>query len=215
MKITDRSENEESRVQKQLENISIDDAALVRQCQEGDSRAMQRLIVKYQDRIYNTVLKISGNRDDAAELTQDTFVKVIEKVNTFKYESTFYTWLFRIAVNLTLNYCSRRLKLKMHSIDRPVTTDAEKGAGKLSDFLANRNSFNPVLLAQRKETCQIIAQALTKLDDQQRAIIVLRDIEQMAYAEIAETMDMELGTVKSRLSRARNGLRNILEVMLK
>jgi RNA polymerase sigma-70 factor (ECF subfamily) len=214
MKIPDRAENEESKVQKQLENISIDDAALVRQCQEGDPRAMQRLIVKYQDRIYNVVLKISGNRDDAAELTQDTFVKFIEKVDTFKYKSTFYTWLFRIAVNLTLNYCSRRSKVPMLSIDASVSNGADKGNGKLSDFLANRNSFNPVLLAQRKETCRIIVQALTKLDDRHRAIIVLRDIEQMAYAEIAEIMELELGTVKSRLSRARKGLQKILEVML-
>lgn len=214
MKTPNCAENEEPRVQKQLENISIDDAALVRQCQAGDSRAMQRLIVKYQDRIYNTVLKISGNRDDAAELTQDTFVKFIEKVDTFRYESTFYTWLFRIAVNLTLNYCSRRLKVPMHSIDASVSNDAGKETGKLGSFLANRNSSNPVLLAQRKETCRIIVQALTKLDDRHRAIIVLRDIEQMAYAEIAETMDLELGTVKSRISRARKGLRKILEVTL-
>ncbi len=201
-------------MQKQLENISIDDAVLVKQCQGGDSRAMQRLIIKYQDRIYNTILKISGNRDDAAELTQDTFVKFIEKIDTFKYRSSFYTWLFRIAVNLSLNYCSRRLKVTMQSIDASASPDSSKGSGKLSAFLVNRNASNPVLLAQKKETCEIIAQALTKLDDQHRAIIVLRDIEQMAYAEIAETLDLELGTVKSRLSRGRNGLRKILEVML-
>ena len=202
-------------MQEQLENISIDDAALVRQCQKGDSRAMQRLIVKYQDRIYNVVLKISGNRDDAAELTQETFVKVIEKVGSFKYKSTFYTWLFRIAVNLTLNYCNRRFKMSMQSLDAAVSHEADDCRQKLCSFLVDNKSSDPIVLAQRKETGVIVSQALSRLDDQQRTIVVLRDIEQMAYIEIAEAMELELGTVKSRLSRARKSLRKILEAMLK
>ncbi|MBW8036491.1 MAG: sigma-70 family RNA polymerase sigma factor [Planctomycetes bacterium] len=202
-------------MQGQLENISIDDAALVRQCQKGDSAAMHRLIVKYQDRIYNVVLKISGNRDDAAELTQETFVKVIEKVETFGYRSTFYTWLFRIAVNLTLNYCSRSNKMAMRSLDTTVSGDGEDCRRQLGSFLVDNKSSDPIKLAQRKETIEIVTQALSELDDQQRTIVVLRDIEQMAYIEIAEAMDLELGTVKSRLSRARKNLRKILEAMLK
>jgi len=202
-------------VQGQLENISIDDAALVRQCQKGDSAAMQRLIVKYQDRIYNVVLKISGNRDDAAELTQETFVKVIEKIGTFGYRSTFYTWLFRISVNLTLNYCSRSNKVPMRSLDAMVSAEAGECRRKLGSFLVDTKSSDPTELAQRKETIEIVMQALSQLDAHQRTIVVLRDIEQMAYVEIAEAMDLELGTVKSRLSRARKSLRKILEAMLK
>lgn len=202
-------------MQGQLENISIDDAALVRQCQKGDSAAMQRLIVKYQDRIYNVVLKISGNRDDAAELTQETFVKVIEKVETFGYRSTFYTWVFRIAVNLTLNYRSRGIKVPMRSLDATVSTDADHCRRKLGSFLVDNKSSDPVALAQRKETIEIVKQALSQLDDRERTIVVLRDIEQMSYFEIAEAMELELGTVKSRLSRARKSLRKILEAMLK
>jgi RNA polymerase sigma-70 factor (ECF subfamily) len=176
---------------------------------------MQRLIIKYQDRIYNVVLKISGNRDDAAELTQETFVKVIEKVESFGYRSTFYTWLFRIAVNLTLNYCNRSNKMPMRSLDATVSSDAEDCRLKLGSFLVDNKSSDPIKLAQRKETIGIVTQALSELDDQQRTIVVLRDIEQMSYIEIAEAMDLELGTVKSRLSRARKSLRKILEAMLK
>lgn len=202
-------------MQGQLENISIDDAALVRQCQKGDSAAMQRLIIKYQDRVYNVVLKISGNRDDAAELTQETFVKVIEKIGTFAYKSTFYTWLFRIAVNLTINYCNRRFKVPMKSLDAEVSPGAGDCSKKLGSFLIDSKTCDPQVLAQRKETGEIIARAFTKLDDEQRTIVVLRDIEQMAYVEIAGAMELELGTVKSRLSRARKSLREILEAMLK
>lgn len=88
-------------------SINIDDSVLVRQSQGGDVMAMERLIIKYQNRIFNVVLKMCGNSDDAAELTQETFVKVIESIEKFKGRSSFYTWLFRIAVNLTLNYCQR------------------------------------------------------------------------------------------------------------
>ena len=87
------------------EQINIDDSELVRQCKQGDSVAMERLILKYQNRIYNVILKICADPDDAAELTQETFVKIIENIDKFQGKSKFYTWAFRIAVNLTLNYC--------------------------------------------------------------------------------------------------------------
>ena len=84
---------------------SIDDMVLIRQCREGDSASMERLILRYQNRIYNVILRICADTDDAAELTQETFVKVIENLSRFEGRSSFYTWAFRIAVNLTLNYC--------------------------------------------------------------------------------------------------------------
>jgi RNA polymerase sigma-70 factor (ECF subfamily) len=204
-----------SSVEKQLENIVIDDVVLVRQCQDGDSAAMQRLIVKYQDRIYNVIFKICSNKDDAAELTQETFVKFIEKINTFKMQSAFYTWLFRIAVNLSLNFCRRRFKVKMHSIDTPVGPEAESACQQLKDFFADTKEIDPAVAAQNREVGEIIVKALGRLEDKQRAAVVLRDIEGMAYAEIAESLDVEIGTVKSRISRGRESLRQILKTVLK
>ena len=104
-------------VESENENISIDDNTLVRKCQDGDLEATERLIVRYQDRIYNVILKIVGNKDDAAELTQETFVKVIENIDNFQGRSSFYTWAFRIAVNLTLNYCQRNARFRFSSLD--------------------------------------------------------------------------------------------------
>ena len=98
-------------------NINIDDSALVQQCQKGDSQALETLIIKYQGRIYNVILKICANPDDAAELTQETFVKVMENLDKFARRSSFYTWIFRIAVNLTLNYCKRKVKLGFRSLE--------------------------------------------------------------------------------------------------
>jgi RNA polymerase sigma-70 factor (ECF subfamily) len=192
---------------------SLDDAVLVQQCRQGDSAAAERLILKYQNRIYNAILRICANPDDAAELTQDTFVKIIENIDKFEGRSSFYTWAFRIGVNLTLNYCQRSVKLGLKSLDAEDNDD-DKDKGALKEVLTDNSLPDPAVVAQNKELCRIVVKALRKLDDAQRAVIVLRDIEGMNYAQIAEVLDIELGTVRSRLSRARTNLREIMETLL-
>jgi RNA polymerase sigma-70 factor (ECF subfamily) len=199
----------------QVQNITLDDHMLVRQCKQGDSDAMGRLILKYQDRIYNTILKICANKDDAAELTQETFVKVIERINSFKGQSAFYTWLFRVAVNLTYNYCKRRVKLPTYSLEHLTGQQFGDSRAELKTILTDESTIDPAQIAQNREIGQIALAALSKLDEDHRIVIVLRDIEGMAYNEIAETLQVELGTVKSRLSRARANLKSILETVLK
>jgi RNA polymerase sigma-70 factor (ECF subfamily) len=194
-------------------NVNIDDAVLVRQSQAGDVAAMEKLILRYQNRIYNLILKICANPDDAAELAQETFVRVIENIDGFQLRSSFYTWIFRIAVNLTLNHCKRSTRLGFTSID--AERDSQDAPAKmLKQILADERSPEPDAIAQKKELCEIIIKALMKLDEAQRVVIVLRDIEGMNYAHIAETLEVKPGTVKSRLSRARNALREIMEAML-
>ena len=195
-------------------NINIDDAVLVEQCRRGDSAATERLILKYQNRIYNAILKICANADDAAELTQETFVKVIENIDKFAGRSGFYTWAFRIAVNLTLSYCKRKVKLGYRSLDAEVDEHNGQAGRVLKEFLCDDSSPDPAVVAQNQELCEIVIKALMKLDDAQRAVVILRDIECMNYAQIAEVLDIELGTVKSRLSRARSNLREIMEAVL-
>lgn len=202
-------------MQKQLEKTIIDDDILVRQSQHGDSVATGRLITKYQDRIYNAILKICANSHDAAELTQETFVKCIEKINTFEGKSAFYTWLFRIAVNLTLNYCKRRARTQAQSLQAVVATESDGAAVELGAFLADQSAADPAVLAEDAEIGEIVLGALANLDDHHRAVMILRDIEGMNYSEIAETLRIEVGTVKSRLSRARANLREILKAVLK
>jgi len=195
-------------------DISIDDGVLVEQFQRGDSAAMEQLILRYQNRIYNVILKICANADDAAELTQETFVKVIENIDEFEGRSGFYTWAFRIAVNLTLNYCKRSVKLGIRSLDAENDEHNRQARGVLKEFLSDDSSPDPAVVAQNKELCEIAIKSLMRLDESQRAVVVLRDIEGMNYAQIAKVLDVELGTVKSRLSRARSNLREILERML-
>ena len=198
----------------QTTNISIDDSILVHQCRQGDSAAMERLILKYQNRIYNVILKICANPDNAAELTQETFVKVIENIEQFQGKSSFYTWAFRIAVNLTLNYCKKQVKIAFRSLDAEQDIDSDRAKQQLKDFLNDKSCPEPAEIAQNRELCQIAMKSLMELDDDQRAVVILRDIEGMNYAQIAEVLDIELGTVRSRLSRARSNLRDIMEDFL-
>jgi len=176
---------------------------------------MEQLILKYQNRIYNVILKICANPDDAAELTQDTFVKIIENIGRFERRSSFYTWAFRIGVNLTLNYCQRSAKHGFSSLDADDNEHSQHAKTQLKEFLSDDSSPDPAAVAQNKELGEIVVETLMKLDDAQRTVIVLRDIEGMNYAEIANVLGVELGTVKSRLSRARSSLRELLEATLR
>lgn len=196
-------------------NINIDDSVLVQQSQMGDTTAMERLILKYQNRIYNVILKMCGNHDDASELAQEAFVKVIESIEKFQGKSSFYTWLFRIAVNLTLNHCQRSTRTATRSLDAEETESDGSASQMLRECLSDERAIDPAVLAQSRELCELAKKCLLRLDEPQRAVVVLRDIEGMDYAQIADVLNIELGTVRSRLSRARSNLREILEAMLK
>ncbi len=195
--------------------VPINDATLLERWRRGDSAAMEKLILKYQSRIYNVILKICANPDDAAELTQDTFVKIIQSIDKFQGKSSFYTWAFRIAVNLTLNYCQRNTRIALQSLDaEDEGYHSQMQANQaLKEFLTDGKSPDPATAAQNKELCDIVVKSLMRLDDAQRTVIVLRDIEGMNYAQIAKVLDIELGTVRSRLSRGRSRLREILEAI--
>ena len=142
-------------MQSQMANVNIDDAVLVERCRKGDSNAMERLVLRYQNRIYNVILKICANTDDAAELTQETFVKVIESIEKFEGRSSFYTWAFRIAVNLTLNYCKRNVKLGFRSLDADESSHDSSDKKQLREFLSDESSPDPAAVAQNKELCDI------------------------------------------------------------
>ena len=195
-------------------SISIDDNELIERCRRGDIAALERLVLKYQKRLYNVILRICPNPDDAAELTQETFVKIIENVDKFKGRSSFYTWAFRIAVNLTLNHCRRHAKLGFRSLDADEREMTDRTATALREFLADDRAPDPATVAQNREVCEVIGKALNQLEESQRAVIVLRDIEGMSYAQMAQVLGIELGTVRSRLSRARGHFRQIVEAML-
>ena len=201
-------------VQRKASSIKIGDDVLVEQCQQGDISAMERLILKYQNRLYNVILRICSNPDDAAELTQETFVKIIENIGRFEGKSRFYTWAFRIAVNLTINYCRKNARLGFKSLDSDDTEVGERTSQALREFLRDEKSPDPVGVAQNRELCELVSQTIMALEEDHRAVLVLRDIEGMSYAQIAQVLEIELGTVRSRISRARSKFKEILEAII-
>jgi RNA polymerase sigma-70 factor, ECF subfamily len=194
--------------------IPLDDALLVEQVRSGDMAAFSRLVTKYQDRVVNTCWRISGNMDDAQDLAQEAFLRAMQSIEAFQQKSGFYTWLFRIAVNLSISHrrkAARVVKLSLHGPDGRWRSDhqAAKLVGRVT-----RDSDEPSSRLSAKETTALVTEGLEQLDDEYRSVIVLRDIEGFDYQQIAEILEMPIGTVKSRLHRARMDLRGRLAPVL-
>jgi RNA polymerase sigma-70 factor (ECF subfamily) len=195
------------------EPIASDDLALVQRFRQGDKDAFSLLIVKYQDRIYNMLLRMCGQPADAEELAQEAFLRAMERIEQFRGKSKFYTWLFRIAANLAISHRRRGARIKFHSLSGPEDGDSSSGDARTSPLAARRQS-GPQEAAVAAETNQRVMDALGELDEEFRLVIVLRDIEDMDYAQVADVMNVPMGTVKSRLHRARTILRDSLRDLL-
>jgi RNA polymerase sigma-70 factor (ECF subfamily) len=185
--------------------IAFEDAALVEQCRRGDLSAVGPLIEKYQDRVFNTCWRLCGNSDDAADLTQEAFVKAMEAIGTFDGRSRFYTWVFRIAVNLALSH--RRKVARQRTVSLPGAAD---GAGGSEAGWPAADVPRPDEVAAAREEQARVTAALGELEDEHRTMLVLRDMEAFDYQQIAEILSIPVGTVKSRMHRARLALREKL-----
>jgi len=184
----------------------LEDVELVKRAKAGKSDAFGTLIVKYQDRVYNAVWRISGHAEDARDLTQEAFLKALQRITSFREDSGFYTWIFRIAVNLALT--ARRSNRVRRTVELDETHDmvASQAVGlmRYTDEVSDNRHLQDRLL-----------EAMQSLDEGQRAVVVLRDIEDMNYQTISEILDVPVGTVKSRLHRGRMALREALMPILR
>ncbi len=189
--------------------VHLDDDALVTLVRNGDMQAFGVLVGRYQDRVFNLVYRMCSRRAEAEELAQDAFVKALERIDQFKGNSRFYTWLFRIAANLTISHQRRYKRVRFHSIDGASEDDAP--AENLTAEIAQRRAPDPATAAEVAETRDMVTEALAAMEEPFRIVLVLRDMQDMDYAEIAQVLDVPVGTVKSRLFRARGLLRERLE----
>lgn len=160
------------------------------------------LVQKYQDRLYNTVVHVVGNAEDAKDVVQEAFVQAFLKLDTFQGASAFYTWLYRIAFNIAATH--RRRRIAMRSVEQ---VRRDEGRGKDGED-------NPAEHAQRNERCQQVREAIAQLNEEYRLVLVLREIDGCCYESIAEILDLPVGTVRSRLHRARLQLREDLKEVL-
>ena len=182
-----------------------EDALVTALCQ-GEEQAYEILIQRYQQPVYNLVCRLMSDPADASDIVQEVFLKVFRNIGKFRGNSSLKTWIYRIAVNEAYNHrrwFSRHLR-------REVALAADTDAPSYADSLADP-SRTPYDLAADRETRALVEAALENLNPKFRAAVVLRDIEDLSYEEIAVVLEVSLGTVKSRILRGREALRKVLE----
>lgn len=176
---------------------------LVSKAKKNDILAFEKLVQIYQNRVYSICLQFSGNRDDAQDLAQEAFIRAYRAMESFRNEADFGTWLHRITVNVCLNSRRKNGGRQIVSLDEPY--QGEDG-GEIRHEVASEEG-NPLRALEEKEFHTLVQTALKSLSDVHRKVLVLREIEGYSYEEVSKMLDCTLGTVKSRLSRAREVMR--------
>ena len=181
-----------------------EDPELVRRCQEGDHQAFRALVERYEGRIYNLACSIVADREEARDAAQTAFIRAYQALPGFRADAGFYTWLYRIAVNVCLNAAQKeRRRRDSTSLDDLLET----GHFTPEQLWERRTPHNDL---ERLRLQEIIREIMGRLSPDHRLVIVLKDIEGLSQEEISETLSCSVGTVKSRLSRARAHLRDLL-----
>ena len=192
---------------------------LFRRAVAGDRSAFGQLVVIYQDRVYTAVLRMVGDRDEAAELTQEAFAKALANLTTFRGDAHPYTWLFRIATNGVITRLRQAKRRRTFSLDGLTGTnggDARPAdqAANLLDRVRSQAAADPAAVAETRERAAQVVAALGRVDPEHRAVLVMRDVDGLDYQQMADVLGLPLGTLKSRLFRARLALRDQLKTYM-
>lgn len=177
---------------------------LVARAKAGDDEAFAQLMHDNEKRIYNLTLRMTGNPEDAMDLAQEAFLNAWRGLKFFQGDSTFSTWVYRLASNACIDHLRR--KKRRQDISAPMPTDEESDSQ--PDIPDDR--FRPDQELERRELRRAVVRGLDQLSDEHRQVLVMRELNGLSYQEIADILDLEAGTVKSRIARARNSLRKIL-----
>ena len=188
-----------------------DDRDLVAQARQGDMTAFSLLVEKYQDRLFNATYRLCGNYQDACELTQEAFLRALRGIAGFRSEAKFYTWLFRIALNLTRSHQRRSGRRRVRSLNE---LDGTLELASQASSLSGGASPDPSERAEQAEQNSKVVAALDLLAGQYKTVIVLRDVEDLDYQQIAQIVGVPVGTVKSRVHRGRLALRKHLAELI-
>jgi RNA polymerase sigma-70 factor (ECF subfamily) len=184
------------------------DAAFVRAVQGGDMAAFDQLVIKHKDKLFNMVYWLLGDYQEANDCAQEIFIKVFKAIKKFRFQSSFYTWLYRISINTCKNRLKSsafRWKKRTISLENPKSSKQDNRSYEIQN-----GSPSPENSLEKKEQIMLIQKAVNALPQEQNRVVVLRDIQGLSYQEIADITGLNLGTVKSRLARARMELRNRL-----
>jgi RNA polymerase sigma factor (sigma-70 family) len=182
-----------------------DDEALVRRAQADDMSAFDLLVERYKERLYATVYHMTANHEDANDLVQETFIKAYKSLRSFRGQSSFYTWVYRIAVNRTINFIKRRKNRNQFSLD-----DVDSSIQNDPDLVEMMSHVTPRREVGLTELHEKLNEALQKLSEPHRAVVTMHDVQGMTHADIAQVMKCSEGTVRSRLFYARQQLQALL-----
>lgn len=178
-----------------------DDLAIVQKVQAGDVDAFDELVTKYRERIYAVVYNLTSNREDASDLTQDAFIKAFQSVGRFKGNSSFFTWLYRIALNTTLTHLRKNKLRRFFSFEK--MNDEDHSAGFIDQLVTDSDSDKSALMNELQEK---LNDAFQKLSVKHRTVITLYEIDGLSHKEIADIVGTSVGTVRSRLHYAKQFL---------
>jgi RNA polymerase sigma-70 factor (ECF subfamily) len=178
---------------------------LIEQLKQGDEAAFRQIVEQWQDMVYNTVLGIVQNETEAEDVTQDVFIKVYESIGSFKGESKFSTWLYRIAVTRSLELLRSKKRKKRFAFLQPLFGAGQEEKIQPADF------HHPGVSLDNKERAAQLFKAIDKLPENQKAAFVLHKLEGLSYKEISETLQTTVPAVESLMNRAKNNLKKYLE----
>ncbi len=182
------------------------DANLVEMVKDGHANAFNALVSRYRERVYNVVYNMTSNREDAADVTQEVFVKAFQNIHRFQQKSTFFTWLYRIAVNTAISFIKKARSRQYFSLEN---LEEEGVGGKLAEILSSKKHSRRSLMM--RELQEKLNEALQKLSVKHRTAIVLYEIEGLSHKEIGQILKCSEGTVRSRLHYAKNELQTYLQ----
>lgn len=187
---------------------AISDRTLIHRCQQGDMNAFNELVQRYEKVVYNFAYRLTGSYDDANDVAQDAFVRAYNAIRSFRGDSAFSTWLFRITTNVFLDEKKKTRSRPQQSLDEYIELEESSVGRQIED-----PSPTPEEILGDKERGEVLANAIASLPDYQRAMVLLYHVHERSYEEIAEMMKLPIGTVKSRLNRARLALKDKLSGM--
>jgi len=185
-----------------------DDYSLIKAFQNGENAAFDVLVLRYKDRVFNLCIRFLGDYHEAEDIAQDVFIKAYNSLKRFRFESSFFTWLYRIAVNSCKNRV-KSLEFRFKKSDVRIDTSDEALKGFERENMTDRPG-SPASELENKEMMNILQKAINSLPSDQKSVVILRDMQGMSYQEITDITGFKLGTLKSRLSRARSSLREKL-----
>ncbi len=182
----------------------IDEKELIRQAKSGNLKAYEEIIGLYEKKVFSTIYYMVKNDNEVEDIAQEVFIKIYKNLGNFKEESSLYTWIYRITVNVCIDELKKRKKVVY--LDEKIDTKDGEVELQLPD-----DSKSPTDIAEDNDLKDKLEKCIKKLPESQRMMIILRDIKGFTYMEIAEIMKMNLGTVKSKINRARASLKELLE----